>query len=71
MILSVPPYTPSESDKLQERHIESTDAWCDKSIGELNLPKDVLIAMIIRNAETIIPDGKTVVKEGDTVVMYQ
>ncbi len=71
VILSVPPYTPSESDKLQERHIESTDAWCDKSIGELNLPKDVLIAMIIRNAETIIPDGKTVVKEGDTVVMYQ
>lgn len=71
VILSVPPYTPSEKDKLQERHICKNDAWCDKAIGDLNLPDDILIAMIIRNSETIIPDGKTVVREDDVVVMYQ
>ena len=33
------------------------------------LNKDVLIAIIIRNGETIIPDGQSVIKSGDKVIV--
>lgn len=70
VILSVPPYSPSENEKLREREIGKNDAWCNHAIEELTLPKNKLIAMIIRGEETIIPDGKTVIKENDIVVLY-
>jgi cell volume regulation protein A len=72
IILSVPPYTPSDNEKLEERHIDRLDEWCNQAICELNIPDNVLITMIIRNEETVIPDGKTVILENDVVViMYQ
>lgn len=71
VILSVPPYSTNEKESLHEHHITNDDPWCDKAIEELKLPKNVLIAMVIRGEETIIPDGKTVIREDDVVVMYQ
>jgi len=71
IILSVPPYNTNETEKLQERILSKSDKWCDKSIVELKLPKNELIAMVIRGEETIIPDGKTILREKDIVVMYQ
>lgn len=71
LILSVPPYTTNETENLQEKQISREDVWCDKEIRELQLAEDVLIAMVIRGEETIIPDGKTRILENDRVVMYQ
>lgn len=71
VILSVPPYMPSEQDKLQERFISKSDDWCDKAISELDIPSDTLIAMVVRGEETIIPDGKTVLYDKDIVLMYR
>lgn len=71
MILSVPPYVPSEDEKLEEIRIDSSHEWCRKKIGELKLEKDELIALIMRNNETIIPDGATTIMEGDKVVLYR
>ena len=71
IILSVPPYEPNGQDQLEERSISKTGPWCDKAIGELDIPEDMLIAMIVRDDETVIPDGKTVLRENDTVVMYR
>lgn len=71
IILSVPPYNTNETEVLQERVLSKKDKWCNKSIMELNLSKDQLIAMVIRGEETIIPDGNTVLQEKDVVVMYQ
>jgi cell volume regulation protein A len=68
IILSVPPYTPSSNEKLEERHIDTLDEWYNQPICNLNLPDNVLITMIIRDDETIIPDGKTVILENDIVV---
>lgn len=70
MILSVPPYSSDENEKLQEREIGKNDAWCNKAIEELRVPNHKIIAMIIRGQETIIPDGKTVIQEHDIVVLY-
>lgn len=71
VILSVPPYVPSEDEQLEEIVIDRTHKWCGKVIGELGLKEDELIALIIRNEETIIPDGKTRISEGDVVVLYR
>ena len=71
VILSVPPYTPSENEQLEEQLIGKEHEWCGKSIGELKLSADELIAMVIRGEENIIPDGKTVIQAGDVVVVYR
>jgi cell volume regulation protein A len=72
IILSVPPYSPSDNEKLDERRIDRLDEWCNQAICDLDIPDDVLITMIIRNDETVIPDGKTKILENDVVVvMYQ
>ena len=68
IILSVPPYSPSESEKLEERIIEKDDSWCNKAISELKISKHKLIAMVIRDNQPIIPDGRTVILENDVVV---
>ena len=71
VILSVPPYVPCEDEQLEERYISKKDTWCNKKIAELGLASDELIAMIIRDGETIIPDGKTIVCENDVLVLYK
>lgn len=70
VIISVPSYTPSNDEKLEETPIGKSHPWCGKAIHSLNVPKDTLIAMILRGNETIIPDGNTVILENDIVVMY-
>lgn len=71
VILSVPAYEPADNEQLIETYIESSHAWCNHSIAELNLAPNELIAMIIRGDETLIPDGKTQILENDTVVTYR
>lgn len=71
VILSVPPYIPSEDEKLEEIVIDKEHKWCNKVIGEMHLREDELIALILRDNETIIPDGKTRIHEGDVVVIYR
>ena len=71
LILSVPPYEPSGEETLEEREIHRGDAWIGKSIRELGLPEDQIIATVLRDGQPIIPDGKTCIREGDTVVLYK
>lgn len=71
VILNVPSYEPGEAEELEENVIEKENPWCDKRIRELELASDELIVMIIRGAESIIPDGKTKIQEGDIVVTYR
>ena len=70
VILSVPAYESGENETLEEKYITKNHNWCGKTIAELGLPSDELIAMIIRGSENIIPDGKTVIQQDDVVVEY-
>lgn len=70
LILSVPSYEPGEQEDLKEIPVEKGNPWCGKRIEEMNLPDDVLIALVKRGKENLIPDGKTVILEGDIVVTY-
>lgn len=70
VILSVPGYDQTDDFKLREFVIEEGNEWAKMAIEELSLPEDILIALIRRGEESIIPDGKTVIHTGDTVVLY-
>lgn len=71
VVLSVPPYIPDEDEQLEERYITKDDVWCNKAIEELELGANELITMVLRNGESIIPDGKTHIMENDVVVLYK
>lgn len=71
IILSVPSYEPSDTDQLIEVQIDKSHPWCSKAIADLNIPSDELLAMIIRDGQNLIPDGKTVIQENDVVVTYK
>lgn len=70
IILSMPACEVDADISLQEISLSSHHEWCGKSISELNLPDHILIAMVKRGEETIIPNGKTVLQEHDIVVAY-
>lgn len=71
IILSVPIYEPTAHEQLEEIHISKGHEWCGKSIAELPLAENELIAMVIRGNENLIPDGKTVICEDDIVVSFR
>lgn len=71
IILSVPSYEPSGKENLEEIIIGKHHKWCDKRIQDLDLPENVLIALIQRGDENLIPDGSTYIRKGDIVVTYR
>ena len=71
VILSVPAYHGDNGEDLEEIRLERGHDWCNHCIEELALPENILIAMIKRGDENIIPRGKTMLKEDDVVVLYR
>lgn len=60
----------SEGTEMQFGRIEITadSVWNRQQIMELNLPKNMLIALVLRGNERIVPNGQTRLYEGDQVV---
>ncbi|MDO5443220.1 MAG: TrkA C-terminal domain-containing protein, partial [Bacteroidia bacterium] len=60
----------NESNEISFGRIEvSKDCpWSMKQIKELGLPKEMLISMIIRGKEEIVPKGHTTLLPGDKVI---
>lgn len=50
-------------------HLDSKHNWLGRSLAQLQLPSDLLVAMIVREDEIVIPNGKTVLCEGDLLVL--
>ena len=53
-----------------EAMIKKQSPLCNKNLKELNLPKSIRIASILRDKNIIIPNSKTVFKENDDVVFF-
>lgn len=70
IILSIPEYNFQDDIKLREIQIDKFNKWCNKAIEDINLPDDILITLIKRGQENIIPRGNTVILEDDIVVLY-
>lgn len=69
VIMSVPPYESDKSLPLREIPISDKHIWLDKKIRDLNLPQRLLIVMVQRGEQRIIPSGATEIKRGDVVVI--
>lgn len=57
-----------DSAALYERQINDSDVWNGKPLYDITTG-DLLIIMIKRGEEVVIPKGNTVIKSGDILVM--
>lgn len=55
--------------RLLEVSINKDNRWINKTIMEAKIPEEILIVMIKRKDEVIIPKGGTVIEEGDILVL--
>lgn len=49
--------------------IDKKDAWAGKKIGELGLPSDTIISIVMRGEEVLIPRGDVVLLPGDKIIL--
>lgn len=49
--------------------LQKRDRWVGQSIKELGLPRDLMIALVIRGQEYLIPRGELVLDTGDILVV--
>lgn len=69
VVMSVPPYESDKSMKLREVRIKGSHPWLGCKIRDLKLPDSLLIVMIKRGDENLIPSGATEIRGGDIVVI--
>lgn len=50
-------------------HLDYTHNWCQKTLKQLCLPPELLVSMIIRGNEIVLPTGETMLKAGDLLVL--
>ena len=62
-------YVEEKNTKVMEVKIEGNCKLINKSIMDANIPEEILIAMIKREDEIIIPKGASIIKEGDILVV--
>ena len=48
--------------------VTTDSAWAGREIRTLGLPRNLLIALVMRNGERILPRGSTVLQPGDEVI---
>ena len=64
----------SEYGKEEDIHfiripLTSQDGWCGRKIRDLHLPKHIIIAVVQRNKNVLIPNGDLELKAGDVLVI--
>lgn len=62
-------YKEDKKTKILEVNIDSDNKWAGKSIMDADIPEEVLIVMIRRAEEVIVPKGSTVINIDDTLVL--
>lgn len=50
-------------------NLQKRDSWVGKTIMDLNLPHGVIVAMIRRGRENIVPRGNIILKSNDTIIL--
>ncbi len=50
-------------------HLQMNDQWVGKRVADLDLPEGIIIAIVKREEELLIPRGDMVLREDDTVVL--
>lgn len=71
VILSANAYEDESTICLTEITIDKDHEWCHSTVKGLELPDDMLIIMIRRDGQAIIPGGTTKILAGDVVVVNE
>ena len=50
-------------------NVTDSDNWVGKTVEELTLPSDVIVAVIKRQDQILIPRGNSIIKSGDSIVL--
>lgn len=50
-------------------HVDARHPWCGQTLSQLRLPSDLLVAMIVRGQEMVVPTGNTTLEPGDLLVL--
>lgn len=69
VILTVPPFEEAVGLSLREINVSAGHPWAGGRISALDLPANLLIVLIKRGEESIIPDGATEIHADDIVVV--
>ena len=62
-------YASEEDVHFIKVNLKRKDSWVGKTIMELQLPHGVIVAMVRRNGENIVPRGNVLLKAGDTLIL--
>jgi len=62
-------YQEESGTQLLELPIDEGHRWVNKSLLNADIPTDVLVVMIKRNHDVIVPNGATMIKAGDILVL--
>ncbi|MDU4882475.1 MAG: TrkA C-terminal domain-containing protein [Clostridium celatum] len=62
-------YNEDKSTTLTEVSVEEKSGLINKSIKDADIPEDVLIVMIKRKGEVLVPNGNTIINSGDILVI--
>lgn len=61
-----------DCDDIQFREISVSreNIWCGKQVSEIGQSPEMLIILIKRNGNVVIPEGSTVIREKDVLVLH-
>lgn len=62
-------YQEEMGTKLMEFPIDSKNHWVNKSIMDAEIPEEILVVMIKRHGDVIVPKGSTVIRANDVLVL--
>ena len=62
-------YATEENVHFIKIQLQKLDDWVGKTVMELKLPHGVIVAMIRRGKENVVPRGDVVLQNGDTVIL--
>ena len=62
-------YTEQAQMQFSSIEIVPGSSWEGKSVGDLNLPKTMLVALVLRKKERIIAHGDTLLQTGDVAIV--
>ena len=68
LVTAAPEFENRQEFGMYEEYLGAGHEWAGKTVRELALPRGLLIAMIKRSGNTVIPYGATRLQEGDTLV---
>lgn len=69
VVLSCMKYQGNTKVQLEERIIDKKCPWLNHTLSEISLPDHVLVVMIKRGDQTLIPTGNTVIHRKDTLIL--